>query len=561
MQQLKVVLRDKLEVYFPYNPDTVRKIRTIPGRKYNKEKKHWVVPFGALNRLIKLFNLTEDNFRDGADKYWRHYIHTLQARNSSIPDISFQFRTKPYKHQKEAFNRCCFFDSYALFLEMGLGKTKVAIDTAAYRYKKGDIEKVLIISPYSVIPVWKKEIIKHCPILPAHIYLIHGTPMSRIKTLKKFIDNDSISFAIINYEGIIIEEIYKFLDKMITDKWMLIFDESTRIKNPQTKRTKIAMRLAEKTFYRLILTGSPITNDWLDIYTQWYIVDLGERFGHNYWEFRNTYFHSDKNGWNWKLKQGKEKKIKEIMNSQSIIITKQDQDAIDLPDKVYESQYIELTKEQRKAYDELKHLYITEIEEQTITAAFILPRLTKLSEITNGFLINENKEVIDFKNNPKMKVLEEIIEDIIKKKKVVIWSRFRYNIEAMANRFKEYNPAILYGDTSSDSGNIVKKFQEDDNCRMFIGNPQSGGLGITLTATDTIIYFNNSFSLEHRMQSEDRSHRIGSEKYQKCLYIDLIAKDTIDEDIIKALKKKKQIADYVMEKGWKNLLIGGEEWK
>ena len=553
---LKVDVGEKLVVSFPYKPGIVEKIRTIPGRRFDKQRKVWIIPFSGLKTLIEMFGLSEKNFSQKAKKYWEYYKNTVLARQISPHRFKFPFRTRPYKHQLEAFYRACHFYSFALFLEMGLGKTKVAIDTVAYRYICKQIDKALVICPKSIIETWKEEIIKHCPLVvtPYRILLIKGTASKKLELLKKWLLTRELAFAIMNYESLIIPSVKDFLVKAMDEKIMLIFDESTKIKSPSAKRTKVAMKLAEKTLFRLILTGSPITNSWEDIYTQWYIIDLGENFGHSFYEFRNRYFYPDSNGWRWYLKEGKEKEIKEVIQSQSIIIKKED--AIDLPSKVYEKMYVDLTEEQQKAYTELKRHFITEVEGKEITAAFILPRLLKLSEICNGFIIDEEGNVTEFPSNPKLEILKELLEDILPHKKVVIWSRFRYTIYQICQRFKEYNPVALYGDTSKNAQEIVKRFQEDPTCRIFVGNPRAGGLGITLTATDTAIYINNSFSLEERIQSEDRIHRIGSERYNKCLYIDIVAKETIEEDILKALASKKEIVEYIREKGWKNILKG-----
>ncbi len=511
-----------------YDPELIEKIKSLPGRRWHPGIKVWSVPLTTDNieALIKKIGVRNAQLID---------IYRQEVQKVQIPEdveiLDYEFKTKPYKHQKIMFHLARQREEFAFLCETGTGKTKAAIDVVRYRYQKGLVKKCLVVAPNSVLGSWGREIELHAG-LPYRI--LQGPRKRRIQLLQ-----EPAVFYVINYEGMRI-----LVDELIEAEFdMVIFDESHRIKNPSAQQTKAAWKIAERVKYRMIMTGTPMTNTPLDIYAQFKALDLGKTFGTSFYAYRNKYFVNV--GFNfpdWQLKPGALNEISERIYRKAVRFLKKD--CLDLPEKIYQVREVELTSQQRKVYHQLKHEMIAELEnEEVVTAPIILTRLLRLSQITSGFVKTESGTIHEFKPNPKLEELKSLMEELIwNDKKVVIWAHFQHDIELIAETFKHLNPAVLYGKTK-DKYAQVEKFQKDPTCRLFVGQPHSGGIGITLTAADTVIYYSQSYSLEDRLQSEDRTHRIGTKS--TVIYIDIIAKETIDEKIRQALMRKQELAKIV----------------
>lgn len=466
----------------------------------------------------------------------------------------FNFKTEPFEHQLKAFDLCKNKDIFALFMEQGTGKTKVAIDKSCYQYCNGKINAVLIVAPNGVHSNWIiNELPKH---IPTYIHY-NAVLWKKSKTFqKKFEDMlyspDSLSFFAINYEALATEEGKKYVRRYIDCKDVLmILDESSRIKTPNAKRTKATINFGRLVKEKLILTGTPVTQGPFDLYAQFKFLDLEILGNQTYTAFKHEYgvFENKRNGAGYefqKLVQYKNlDKLKELIDKYSFRVTKEE--CLDLPEKIYQKYSIELTPQQRKHYDELKNFLITEIANNEIVTPHILTNLLRLQQITGGHLPTDKGDSIKIgENNPKLDLMLELLEDI--HTKVIIWARFIPEIELIVKTLSG-----LYGNKSVVEywGGVVSKkrdeavylFQNDPQCRFFVGNPKAAGLGLTLTEAKTIIYFSNDFSLESRLQSEDRAHRIGQKDH--VTYIDIEAIETIDEHIILALREKKNLADLI----------------
>jgi SNF2 family DNA or RNA helicase len=232
-------------------------------------------------------------------------------------------------------------------------------------------------------------------------------------------------------------------------------------------------------------------------------------------------------------------------------------DCLDLPDKLYIRREVTLTAEQKKLYSELKELAITELEnEEIISVTNILTQLLRLHQIVCGHVRSDDGTDTPVENNRIDELLEVIGE---MQGKIIIWANYRQNIleivETLQGLFGADSVASYFGDTSADERErAIKEFQDPESpLRFFVGNTQTGGYGITLTEAQNVIYYSNSFDLEKRLQSEDRAHRIG--QVNKVTYVDLVAKDTIDEKIVAALRNKLDLAQEVLgDEKWKNWL-------
>jgi SNF2 family DNA or RNA helicase len=344
----------------------------------------------------------------------------------------------------------------------------------------------------------------------------------------------------------------KFLRSHTT---MLAVDESTTIKNPTAKRTKSILQLGKQAEYRRILTGSPVTKSPLDLFTQCNFLNEFLLGFDSFYAFRNRYAHMIERNFGGRRVQlvGSYKRLDELAdNIKAFSYRVLKEDCLDLPDKIYTKREIELTEEQSKAYATMKSAALALLKGKMATAPHVLTQLMRLHQITCGHLKNDDGTITKIKNN-RIKELLSLLEEV--EGKVIIWANYIYDIENIVeNISEEYGEDSIvqyYGAISSqDRADAIKKFQDpNSNVRFFVGNPQTAGYGITLTAANNVIYYSNGYDLEKRLQSEDRAHRIGQSK--SVTYIDLIAPKTVDEKIVKALRSKMDIANTIMDEDWK----------
>ena len=350
---------------------------------------------------------------------------------------------------------------------------------------------------------------------------------------------------------------YKFLLKNQT---LVCVDESTTIKNHSAQRTKNILKLAKHSKYRRIMTGSPVTKSPLDLFSQVQFLDPWLLDQQSYYSFRARYAvvvqrsvgtHSFQHI----VKYQRLDELQEKIQNFSTRVLKSD--CLDLPEKVYTKRSVSLTPEQLKAYTEMKKAAITFFEENVMTAASVLTQMIRLHQITCGHVKTDDGEVKPIKNN-RIKELLEVLEET--DGKVIIWAVYRYDIQeierTLGEKYGKESVATYYGDTKdSIRQSIVDRFMDaDDPLRFFVGNPKTGGYGLTLTSSHTVVYYSNDYSLEVRLQSEDRAHRIG--QTSKVTYVDLMADHTIDEKIVKALNAKIDLASQVMGEDPKKILFG-----
>jgi SNF2 family DNA or RNA helicase len=333
-------------------------------------------------------------------------------------------------------------------------------------------------------------------------------------------------------------------------KAIMAVDESTTIKTPTAKRTKAICAIGKLAKYRRILTGSPVTKSPLDLYTQCEFLNenlLG--FG-SYYTFRNRYAvmrQANFGGRRVQLVGGYQRldELSRVLKPFSDRVLKEN--CLDLPEKTYIERQVELTDEQTKAYSTMKSAALASLKGKMATAPHVLTQLMRLHQITCGHLKNDDDSITEIKNN-RITSLIELLEEV--EGKVIIWANYVYDIKqivaAISKKYGEDSIVQYYGAVDAETRQKnIEKFQDPNSpARFFIGNPQTGGYGITLTAANNVVYYSNGYDLEKRLQSEDRAHRIGQKK--AVTYVDLIAPKTVDEKIRKALRKKINIATEVM---------------
>jgi len=330
---------------------------------------------------------------------------------------------------------------------------------------------------------------------------------------------------------------------------LVAVDESTTIKNPQAKRTRNILQLSKLSKYRRILTGSPVTKSPLDLYTQCHFLDPYLLDFTSYYAFRNRYAEmrtANFGGRSIQIVAGYKNlpELAETLKPFSYRILKDD--CLDLPPKTFMKRVIQLTPEQKRIYQQMKAMALAEMNGKMITTVNVITQLMRLQQITCGHFKADDGSFQEIKNN-RIEELLDLIEEI--EGKAIIWAHWRHDIAIIVREITKLYPGSVmtyYGDTTTeDRQKAIKEIQNPESkVRFLVGTPQTGGYGITLTGASTMIYYSNGYDLEKRQQSEARIDRIGQKK--PMTYIDILAEDTIDEKIVKALRKKVNIATEVM---------------
>jgi SNF2 family DNA or RNA helicase len=468
--------------------------------------------------------------------------------------MNYKFKTKPYKHQLTALEKSWTKETYAYFMEMGTGKTKVLIDNMSMLYDKGKIDGALIIAPKGVVKTWyEQEIPTH---LPDHIENVtvlwqpNITKKQQEKLESLFEIETALHILVMNVEAFSTEKGMKFASKFLNShKVLMAIDESTTIKTPTAKRTRNIIDLGEYAKYRRIMTGSPVTKNPLDLYTQCYFLDPYLLDHASYYSFRNRYavmksmhvrgrtiqvVHAFQN-------LGE---LSEKLQGFSYRVLKED--CLDLPPKNWTKRHITLSNEQKKVYDQMKKEALATLNGKVTSTMTVITQLMRLQQITCGHFVADDGSTQEIKNN-RITELMEVLAEI--EGKAIIWGHWQKDIQNIVGEIEKiYGPGSVvsyYGLTPQDERqDNIRRFQDDPKCRFMVGTPSTGGYGITLTAANTVIYYSNGYDLEKRLQSEDRAHRIGQKK--NVTYIDIIAEDTVDDKIVKSLREKINIASEVL---------------
>jgi SNF2 family DNA or RNA helicase len=468
---------------------------------------------------------------------------------------NYRFKSKPYEHQLVALEKSWDKEEFAYFMEMGTGKSKVLIDNIAMLYDKGKINAAMIIAPKGVYRNWlSSEIPTH---MPSHIQYksvlwTASTSKTKDKEYQSLFETDyNLHIFIMNVEALSTPKGMTFARKFLScHNTLIAVDESTTIKTPKAARTRNIISIANLAKYRRILTGSPITKSPLDLYTQCKFLNEHLLGFSSYYSFQNRYACMvDKWFGGRKVSVIKSyQRLDELSKSiEPFSYRVLKEDCLDLPDKIYIRREIELTEEQLKMYQSMKLVAMAALKGKVVKAPHVLTQLMRLHQITCGHVMTETGEIVDIENN-RLKELINILEEV--ESKVIIWSHYTHDIRKISAELRkiygEDSVVEYYGETDSEiRQESIDKFQDPrSSVRFFVGNPQTGGYGITLTAASTVIYYSNGYDLEKRLQSEDRAHRIGQKK--SVTYIDLIAEKTVDEKIVKALRKKINIASEVL---------------
>lgn len=473
------------------------------------------------------------------------------------------FKTVPYQHQKECLEISIDKPVFAYFLEQGLGKSKVLLDTASFLHKQCKIHTLVVVAPNGVHLNWAtNEIPKH--LSEDHHVFVWSSKRVNTKRFKNEFD------AAILHKGFVVYVVnIEALSSGMGAKWLADFvkmrnpngvlfaiDESSRIKTPSSRCTKNVSKIARPCAYRRIMTGTPVTQSPFDLFSQMAFLDPRILGFTSYFAFKHTF-----GVWESQMAVTGGRTVtyerlvehKNLDKLQGLIapwsFRRTKKECLDLPEKVYQQIFVELSPTQRKMYNQIKEegeLIIP--DDFRVLAPLQITRLLRAQQIIGGFLPEDDQaKEIHMKQlpggNPKLSMLLDLIDDY--PGKAIIWARFRAELELISEALKEHGVVQLHGGVQgANRTEAVRRFQEDDDVRFLVGQ-QASGIGVTLTEAQTVFYFSNTFSSEHRKQSEDRAHRIGLK--HTVVYVDLIAEDTIDGRIVEVLTKADKLARLVLQ--------------
>jgi SNF2 family DNA or RNA helicase len=468
--------------------------------------------------------------------------------------MNYKFKTKPYKHQLTALEKSWNKETYAYFMEMGTGKTKVLIDNMSMLYDKGKIDGALIIAPKGVIKTWYEQelpthLVKHIENVTV-LWQANITKTQQEKLESLFEIETALHILVMNVEAFSTEKGVKFASKFLNShKTLMAIDESTTIKTPTAKRTKSIIDLGKYAKYKRIMTGSPVTKNPLDLYTQCEFLDPYLLDFTSYYAFRNRYAEMKTMHLRGRSIQVVDEfknlaELSESLKGFSYRVLKED--CLDLPPKNWIKRHIQLSKEQEKIYKQMKEHALAMLNGKVTSTMTVITQLMRLQQITCGHFVADDGTTQEIKSN-RITELMNVLDET--EGKAIIWGHWQKDIKNIVSEIeKVYGPGSVvsyYGLTPQEERqDNIRQFQHDPKCRFMVGTPSTGGYGITLTAANTVIYYSNGYDLEKRLQSEDRAHRIGQKK--TVTYIDLICEDTIDEKIVKALRDKINIASEVL---------------
>jgi SNF2 family DNA or RNA helicase len=515
--------------------------KRIPGARFDSGEKQWSWPVSCKDKIVALFPETRrilDTVK--VVPLTRSEPVSRQVMTPSISDVhlgAYSFKgMAPFSHQVEAVKLIIKYKQFALFHEMGLGKTASTIWAMDWLRAAGAFKRALVVCPKTLMLNWMREV-EMCSTLSST--LLDGSRAQRIKLMSAETD-----VHIINYDG------FSILNEHGWDQYdFVVLDESQYIKSPDARRTKFIVKaFQDRNIYKVLLTGTPVTQNLLDMYTQFRFLNPKFFNQGSYYSFRGRYAVMGGYGGYEVIDFKNVNEAKEIIAEHSS--QKKKDDVLDLPVKMSQQFVLEMPDKMKSQYNSMKRDMTMEFsdggEMKEVNASVVLAKLLRLQEILAGAYLGEDE-------NPKAEALAEIVNNA--SGPIVVFAHFRKSIAVIEGVMQKAKIpySMIHGDIT-DREDQVRKFQSGDT-KVFIGSLSAASVGITLTAASTMVYFENNFKLTDRIQSEARIHRIGQKN--ACQYIDLVYKDTYDEDIIAAIMRKADIAEGLV-KSFTKMNIGGE---
>lgn len=499
--------------------------------------------------------------------------------------MGFSFKTTPYAHQLEALRLSCDREAFALLMEQGTGKSKVLVDTAVYRYLKGDIGLFVVVCPKTLVGDWVGEHLDlHMPDNIRETAVIGSWSRARAETAaghklrRQLLETGSVNLRVfvVAFDSIKPRsDGYDFLIKLIKahrGRALLAVDESSRIKNHKAQRSKGAHEAAHHCDVRRILTGTPVTQSPLDLFSQLKILERSPLGFDNFYAFRARYAEMVRKhlaGGRSFVKVVGGKRLDELGRKlEEVSYRKLKKDCLDLPPKIpMPPRRLALHPEQAKIYKQIRDKAVAELDAMgTVTAALALTRILRLRQVLAGFVSVDPDDATGERavrwlpfENPKLTELKEMIED--DPAPMIVWAWFRPSIERITDELRKvYGPrkvVSLHGGHTEKERTEAKEAFQSGTADWFVGQTATGGFGLTLTRAEQVVYYDHDWSLEARLQSEDRAHRIGL--VHPVAYTDLVFDKTVDTKLLAVVQGKKDVADLVVDGGWRGLLADDDD--
>lgn len=450
--------------------------------------------------------------------------------------VNFDAKHEAFPYQTLALNAIKDFPYAAIFHEQGLGKTKIAIDLLLYWLQKKDIDTVLIVTKKQLVANWIGEFTEHT--------FIHPKILNSNKKDNFYVLNSPAKVIITNFEALSTDKarVTLFLKSRNV---AIIIDESTKIKNPESNLTKAFFEMRDLFKIRVIMTGTPVANRPYDIWSQVFFLDGGKSLGVSFEDFKaNTDLDN-----NLSLDDDARKNFENTVSSIwskisdfSIRETKKTS-GIALPQKNYESIYVDFEAFQKEMYDKVVNDLSLEISRNGETFydddRAILKRLLRLLQVTSSpTLVDDRCD----KPSAKDKALDLLLQTIVgRNEKCIVWSSFIENVNRFSKKYSDFNPRKIHGAMSIEERNkSVDLFKNNAECKVLFATPQAAKEGLTLTVANNVIFYDRGFNLDDYLQAQDRIHRISQKK--ECFIYNLIVKNSVDEWIDVLLEAKQRAA-------------------
>lgn len=548
-----------------------QRLKNISGLRWNRTTRCMVGPvsLNLLDGLARYYKLPADmeTKRQRLGKT-RREIDAERLAEDPAPLLPYPVKANLYKHQIRGANMALrafgALDAktpgggFGELFEMGCGKTLTTIAVAGALYNLGKIDRVLVVAPTSVCSVWPHDLNQFAT-FPWEARVLLGDKKKRLKALNE-LENwpfKALRIAVINYESTHREGIFEALAAYKPD--LIVCDESQRIKNPSAAQSKALHKLGDAAPFRMILSGTPVQNNAVDLYSQYRFLDPAV-YGANFYAFKNRYCIMGGYGQHQIVGYRNMDELVEKEHSVAYRVTKEE--CLDLPQQTFINRYVQFTDAEQAIYEQLRKSSFLELETgENVTASTILTMYLRLMQLTGGFLTADESTRPKQVNTAKLDALADIVDDYVVDagKKLVIFARFRAEIAAIENllRLRKIQYGSIYGDVPMEErGKIVEDFQTNPDTKVFVAQIQTAGLGITLHAASTAVFYSYDYNYANYAQALARIHRIGQRL--PVTYIHLVVDGSIDEKILAALENKEDMAKTVVD-SWREVLTAPEK--
>ena len=548
-----------------------QRLKNISGLRWNRTTRCMVGPvsLNLLDGLARFYKLPADmeTKRQRLGKT-RREIDAERLAEDPAPLLPYPVNANLYKHQIRGANMALRAfgaldaktpgDGFGELFEMGCGKTLTTIAVAGALYNLGKIDRVLVVAPTSVCSVWPHDLNQFAT-FPWEARVLLGDKKKRLKALNE-LENwpfKALRIAVINYESTHREGIFEALAAYRPD--LIVCDESQRIKNPSAAQSKALHKLGDAAPFRMILSGTPVQNNAVDLYSQYRFLDPAV-YGANFYAFKNRYCIMGGYGQHQIVGYRNMDELVEKEHSVAYRVTKEE--CLDLPQQTFINRYVQFTDAEQAIYEQLRKSSFLELETgENVTATTILTMYLRLMQLTGGFLTADESTRPKQVNTAKLDALADIVDDYVVDagKKLVIFARFRAEIAAIENllRLRKIQYGSIYGDVPMEErGKIVEDFQTNPDTKVFVAQIQTAGLGITLHAASTAVFYSYDYNYANYAQALARIHRIGQRL--PVTYIHLVVDGSIDEKILAALENKEDMAKTVVD-SWREVLTAPEK--